>query len=160
MDCKHNNTTSAASAPPLSTAGWREWVALPELGIAHIKAKMDSGARTSCIHAFEVEPFEHEGAQWVRFSVHPDQDSTARVITCEAEVVDFRSVTDSGGHKEMRYVIKTIIEFKNMRWPAEFTLTNRDTMKFRMLVGRTTMNGRLTINPSLSYQLSIETEAL
>ncbi|GAA0695404.1 ATP-dependent zinc protease [Marinobacterium maritimum] len=117
---------------------------------------MDTGARTSCIHAFEVEPFDKDGAKWVRFSVHPVQGCSEHVITCEAEVIDFRPVTDSGGHREMRYVIKTIIEFNNMRWPAEFTLTNRDTMKFRMLVGRTTMNGRLAIDPSLSYQLSIK----
>ncbi|MBR9827709.1 MAG: ATP-dependent zinc protease [Oceanospirillales bacterium] len=160
MDCTNDNAAAAAVEPALSIAGWREWISLPELGISHIKAKMDTGARTSCIHAFEVEPFERDGAKWVRFRVHPDQGSTERVITCEAEVADFRAVTDSGGHTEMRYVIKTMIEFNNMRWPAEFTLTNRDTMKFRMLVGRTTMNGRLVVNPSLSYQLSVECEAL
>jgi len=160
MECLKESSPVATEEQKLKIAGWREWVALPELGIFRIKAKMDTGARTSCIHAFEVEPFERDGAKWVRFSVHPEQDNIEHIITCEAEVVDFRSVTDSGGHREMRYVIKTLIEFKNMRWPAEFTLTNRDTMKFRMLVGRTTMNGRLVIDPSLSYQLSIETEAL
>jgi len=160
MECLKESSPVATEEQKLKIAGWREWVALPELGIFRIKAKMDTGARTSCIHAFEVEPFERDGAKWVRFSVHPEQDTIEHIITCEAEVVDFRSVTDSGGHREMRYVIKTLIEFKNMRWPAEFTLTNRDTMKFRMLVGRTTMNGRLVIDPSLSYQLSIETEAL
>ena len=160
MECLKESSPVATEEQTLKIAGWREWVALPELGIFRIKAKMDTGARTSCIHAFEVEPFERDGAKWVRFSVHPEQDNIEHIITCEAEVVDFRSVTDSGGHREMRYVIKTLIEFKNMRWPAEFTLTNRDTMKFRMLVGRTTMNGRLVIDPSLSYQLSIETEAL
>lgn len=159
MDCKNDNSAATVSEPPLSIAGWREWAALPELGLPHIKAKMDTGARTSCIHAFEVEPFENGGTQWVRFRVHPDQNSTERVITCEAEVTDFRPVTDSGGHREMRYVIKTVVEFNSMRWLAEFTLTNRDSMKFRMLIGRTTMNGRLVINPSLSYQLSGECEA-
>lgn len=160
MDRTQTTPLAVTDETPLQIAGWREWVALPELGIARIKAKMDTGARTSCIHAFEVEPFDKEGSQWVRFSVHPVQDNTEEVITCEAAVVDFRAVTDSGGHREMRYVIKTLIEFNQMRWPAEFTLTNRDTMKFRMLVGRTTMNGRLVIDPSLSYQLSIEAEAL
>ncbi len=156
MDCTKDRSIASADEQKLHIAGWREWVALPDLGISRIKAKMDTGARTSCIHAFEVEPFDRAGSQWVRFSVHPVQGDTDHVITCEAEVIDFRPVSDSGGHREMRYVIKTIIEFNNMRWPAEFTLTNRDTMKFRMLVGRTTMNGRLLIDPSLSYQLSIE----
>lgn len=160
MECMKESSPVATRERTLHTAGWREWVSLPELGIFRIKAKMDTGARTSCIHAFEVEPFEKDGAQWVRFRVHPEQNNVEHVVTCEAEVADFRAVTDSGGHREMRYVIKTQIEFKGMRWPAEFTLTNRDTMKFRMLVGRTTMNGRLVIDPSLSYQLSIEAEAL
>jgi hypothetical protein len=155
MDCNNDSHVTAVSDNEFNVAGWREWVSLPQLGISRIKAKMDTGARTSCIHAFEVEPFDKAGVQWVRFRVHPVQGSTETEITCEAEVVDFRPVTDSGGHREMRYVIKTIIQFKNMCWPAEFTLTNRDTMKFRMLVGRTTMNGRIIINPQLSYQISV-----
>ena len=160
MECVKDSSPVTAEEHKLQIAGWREWVSLPELGIFRIKAKMDTGARTSCIHAFEVEPFERDGVQWVRFLVHPEQDNNDLVISCEAEVVDFRAVTDSGGHREMRYVIKTLIQFGQKSWAAEFTLTNRDTMKFRMLVGRTTMNGRLVIDPSLSYQLSTEPEAL
>ncbi len=160
MECVKDSSPVVTEGHKLQIAGWREWASLPELGIFRIKAKMDTGARTSCIHAFEVEPFERDGVQWVRFLVHPEQDNNDLVISCEAEVVDFRAVTDSGGHREMRYVIKTLIQFGQKSWAAEFTLTNRDTMKFRMLVGRTTMNERLVIDPSLSYQLSTEPEAL
>lgn len=134
-------------------AGWREWVALPELNITHIKAKMDTGARTSCIHAFRVEEFDKQGERWVRFWVHPNQQDTQTEVVCEARVVDVRRVTDSGGHREMRYVIATQVAFGSQRWEAEITLTNRDNMKFRMLIGRTAMKDRIIINPAVSYQL-------
>ncbi len=135
------------------TAGWREWVALPELGIHWIKAKMDTGARTSCIHAFEVEAFDNEhGEPWVRFLLHPNQEETETVIRCEAPILDVRKVTDSGGHSEMRYVITTPLRCGGRTWPIEITLTNRDTMKFRMLIGRTAMLSKLIIDPALSYQ--------
>jgi len=132
--------------------GWREWLALPDLGVDLIKAKVDTGARTSAIHAFEVNPFEKEGQPWVRFAIHPIQDDTETVIWCEAAVIDIRNVTDSGGHTEPRYVISTTVEMDNKRWPIEVTLTNRDTMLFRMLLGRTAMTaGNIIVNPSLSF---------
>ncbi|WP_246077876.1 ATP-dependent zinc protease [Neptunomonas concharum] len=135
------------------TAGWREWVSLPELGIHWIKAKMDTGARTSCIHAFEVEAFNNDqGEEWVRFALHPHQEETETVIRCEAPILDVRKVTDSGGHSEMRYVIKTPLLCGGRTWPIEITLTNRDIMKFRMLIGRTAMLSKLMIDPELSYQ--------
>lgn len=134
-------------------AGWREWVALPELGIDLIKAKMDTGARTSCIHAFFVEAFQNnQGEQWVRFSLHPNQQETDTVLHCEAPVVDYRQVTDSGGHREMRYVIRTLLRCGGREWPIEATLTNRDSMKFRMLIGRTAMVNQLLIDPQRSFE--------
>lgn len=133
------------------TVGWREWVRLPELGIPHIKAKVDTGARTSALHAFEVETFEDGGDLFVKFAIHPLQNNTDVVHTCTAPVVDQRMVTDSGGHSEERYVIRSPIVLAGMTWPAEITLTCRDTMKFRMLLGRTAMAGRITVDPAASF---------
>ncbi len=130
--------------------GWREWLALPELQVPAIKAKIDTGARTSALHAFFVEPFTREGRQMVRFGVHPLQKRLDVEIFCEAPVKDFREVSDSGGHREMRYVIETTILIGDLPRQVEMTLTNRDNMKFRMLLGRTAMEG-LQVIPDQSY---------
>ena len=133
------------------TVGWREWVSLPELGIDAIKMKVDTGARTSAIHAFEVESFKRDDTEWVRFSLHPIQDQP-QVTVCEAPVLDRRVVTDSGGHKEERPVILTEIDLGGRRWPIEITLTDRETMKFRMLLGRTAMT-EIRVEPTESFLL-------
>lgn len=130
--------------------GWREWGALPELGIQNIKIKVDTGARTSCLHAFNLEPFERDGQPWLRIWVHPIQDSDIEHV-CEAPVLEQRKVTDSGGHSEMRYVIATTLVIGEHSFTAEVTLTNRDTMKFRMLLGRQAMNGRFIVDPQASF---------
>lgn len=135
----------------VSTIGWREWVSLPDLGLPEIKAKIDTGARTSCLHAFSVEPFSKDGKDWVRFGIHPHQDDTETEVFSEAEVIDKRMISDSGGHKEERYVITTEVELANQRWPIEITLTNRDTMLFRMLLGRTAMANRMIVDPGKSF---------
>ena len=138
---------------PLVTVGWREWIFLPTLGLPEIKAKIDTGARTSCLHAFSVEPFEKDEKKWVRFGIHPHQDDTDTEVYCEAEIIDSRIVSDSGGHKEERFVITTDIVMAEQRWPIEITLTNRDTMIFRMLLGRTAMAQKIIVDPGKSYLL-------
>lgn len=130
--------------------GWREWVALPDLEIDRIKAKMDTGARTSALHSFALDTYRDKGAPWVRFGVHPLQRNHTREIWCTAEIVDERRVSDSGGHREWRYVIATRLNLGGAAWPIELTLTERDTMLFRLLVGRTAMR-TLIVDPTTSY---------
>jgi hypothetical protein len=131
--------------------GWREWVGLPDLGIPRIKAKIDTGARTSALHAFKLAPFMEDGKQMVRFSIHPYQRNVELVKECVAEVVDQRWVSDSGGHREKRYFIVTTVTLGERQWEIEVTLTNRDNMKFRMLLGRTALANQFIVDPGASY---------
>ncbi len=131
--------------------GWREWIALPDLSIQKIKAKIDSGARTSALHAFQVRSYRKGHQRWVAFGLHPNQDETETTIECHAPIKDRRKVTDSGGHSSFRYVIETRMVIGERDFIAEMTLTNRDTMKFRMLLGRTAMQQRFCIDPAASY---------
>jgi len=131
--------------------GWREWLSLPELNVPHIKAKIDTGARTSALHAFSVNAYVKKGVHRVKFLIHPYQNRKDIIKECDARIVDRRMVSDSGGHKERRYVILTSIQLGDSVWEVEITLTNRDTMKFRMLLGRTAMRGRVLVTPSRSF---------
>lgn len=140
------------SAAGIIRIGWREWVALPQFNIRAIKAKVDTGARTSALHAYSVERFLHHGAPRVRFMLHPRRLRTDIAVTCECDIVDERTVTDSGGHQERRIVIVTDIVLGRLRYPIELTITDRDTMRYRMLLGRSAMRDRLTVDPSLSYR--------
>lgn len=132
--------------------GWREWLELPELGVPGIKAKIDTGARSSALHAFSVAEFQEKGQKRVRFSIHPLQYRTDVERECVADVLDVRSVSDSGGHREQRIVIATLIRLGSRAWSIEATLTNREDMLFRMLLGRTAMtSGGFIVDPAASY---------
>ena len=133
------------------TVGWREWVALPELGLPAIKAKIDTGAKTSALHAFYTDIYENDGIKMVKFGIHPIQKNSELIVDCHAPVKDYREISDSGGHKEMRYVIETMMVIGEHQWPIEMTLTNRDTMRFRMLLGRRAMEQRVIVDPGSSY---------
>ena len=131
--------------------GWREWVSLPDLGVARVKAKIDTGARSSALHAFAVERVRRRGKDLVRFAIHPLQRSSRREVVAEAEMVDERIVRSSNGVHALRPVILTRVELLGEAWPIELTLASRDEMGFRMLLGRQAMRGRFLIDPGRSY---------
>jgi hypothetical protein len=133
--------------------GWREWLALPELGIPAIKAKLDSGARSSALHVEVLEEFQRNGVDWVRFKLDPVSRSRKRARWIEAPLSDRREVTDSGGGVSLRPFIRTDVVIGGERLSIEINLTNRRAMLFPMLLGRTAMSGRLCIDPALSYVL-------
>ena len=138
------------SAPNI--LGWREWVSLPELGIPAIKAKIDTGAKTSALHAFRIQPFVRNKTDHVRFWLHPLQNKRKIELECEAPVIQKRNVKNSGGQREERYVIESDICIGDHTWTIEMTLTSREDMMFRMLLGRSAIrDGKLKIDPSASY---------
>ena len=154
MPTKTDKPAKSVTYPTLEgriNLGWREWVALPDLDIPRLKVKVDTGARTSCLHTFRTEPYTENGERRVRFWVHPVQNNLHHVVECDAAVLDERTVSDSGGHRELRLVINTRVVLGDTIWPVEMTLTNRDSMRFRMLLGRTAMSGRSVVYPEASY---------
>lgn len=131
--------------------GWREWVGLPDFDIPAIKCKVDTGARSSALHTFQIDPFTRDGHEWVRFGIHPYQRDAETEVWHEAPVLDIRSVTDSGGHTGERYFIATRVQLGSILLPVELSLTSRDTMLFRMLLGREAMRGRFLVDPQASF---------
>ena len=146
---------TAAPKPEKVVVGWREWIALPGLGISAIKAKIDTGARSSSLHAFDVESFERDGAPWVRFVVHPLQRDSSTTLRAEAPVLEFRHIRSSSGHITHRPVILAEIELDGRCWPIELTLASRDEMGFRMLLGREAVRRKFVVEPGRSYMVSM-----
>jgi hypothetical protein len=130
--------------------GWREWIAVPSLGIAAIKAKLDTGARSSALHVEALETFRRDGVLQVRFVVRPRRRGT-RIIACSAPVLDRRPVTDSGGHRSERWFIHADIALAGRQFSTEMNLTDRRAMLFPLLLGRSALDGRFRIDPALSY---------
>jgi hypothetical protein len=131
--------------------GWREWVALPELGVPAIKAKVDTGARTSSLHAWDAEVFDEQDRRRVRFVLHPVQRDMRRTVECVADLVEMREVRNSGGGSEPRPVIVTVLQLGDAGWPIEITLSRRDEMGFRMLLGRQAIRGHFVVDPGRSF---------
>lgn len=134
-----------------TTIGWREWVVFPDFENIKIKAKIDTGARTSAIHAEDVRVFEQDGETQVSFVLHPNQADITNAVACVAPLVERRAITDSGGKTEDRYVVCVKLQLGEHLWPVEMSLTDRDTMGFRMLLGRTAMKKRFIVRPDRSF---------
>lgn len=133
--------------------GGEEWCSFPGLNIPAIKARVDSGAKTSAIHAGNIQKFTRKGEKWVSFEVHPLQENRKITIRCEARVIDHRSVKSSSGIAEKRYVIQSTMKIGSYQWDIELTLANRDSMGFRMLLGREAMENRVLVDPANSFLL-------
>ena len=135
----------------LATIGWREWVALPDLGVSYIKAKIDTGARSSALHAIDVETFSKDGKEMVRFRIHPRQRNSTETITAEAELLEYRQVRSSGGHVTKRPVILTPVQLLDRQFKIELTLASRAEMGFRMLLGREAVRPDFLVDAGRSY---------
>lgn len=145
---------------PKLIIGWEEWCRFPDLGLPAIKAKVDTGAKTSCLHAYDIEPFTKEGSKYVRFKIHPLQRNKTLECICEALLSDYRTVTSSNGEREKRYVIKTPLVLGDTTIQAEVTLTSRHAMAFRMLLGRDAIRKtKLVVDPAKSFALGKMTDA-
>jgi len=135
----------------LKIIGWREWVALPNLKIPKIKVKVDTGARTSALHAFDIEKYRRDGKDFVKFKVHPEQDRPKKTIECRSRVLEYRKIKSSNGQTELRPVILTTVELLGEAWEVEITLTNRDQMGFRMLLGRASIKNKFLVHSGKSF---------
>jgi len=140
--------------------GWEEWVSLPNLSLPAIKAKVDTGARTSALHALAIEPFGTDKNPQVRFIMQPDPANPSIEVVCSAKVLDRRNVTSSNGVSELRYVIGTKISVGGRSWPIEVSLTNRETMGYRMLLGRSAIPEDISVRPGVSFRQPVLSHAV
>ena len=155
IQVQHRTNIVTPSQEQLPVIGWRELVALPELDILEIKAKIDTGARSSALHAYDIETFQQDGKTIVRFKVHPYQRDNHRSAIAQAVLYDQRQVRNSGGHAQLRPVIQTMVKLGNYTFPIELTLTNRDVMGFRMLLGREAIRRRFLVDAGRSFLQSV-----
>lgn len=153
MTAEQGSKRRASRGKDLLVVGWREWVDLPLLGAGRIKAKIDTGARTSALHVTNLHSMHRKGEPWARFDVQPLQLRSTPTVRCEAPVVDHREVRNSGGQIEHRIVVQTLLSVSGQQWPIELTLTDRRDMRFRMLLGRTALSGHAIVNPGKSFLL-------
>lgn len=137
--------------PPPLILGWQEWIALPDLGLPALKAKVDTGAKTSALHAHIIDPYGTSKAPMVRFTVRPDPDREDLEIEASSAVIDQREITSSNGEREQRYVIATLLRIDAQEWPIEVTLTNREKLTYRMLLGRQAIPPNVLIDPDASF---------
>lgn len=140
--------------PQLPIAGWNETASLPEFSVNAVRVKLDTGAKTSALHAYNVTPFDKKGVPWVKFEIHPLQNNDSVIVECTAPLMDERYIKSSNGQKEKRYIICSLIKIGDYEWPIEITLTNRDEMNYRMLLGRKAMQNRLLVDPHRTHLLS------
>jgi len=132
--------------------GLREWVALPDLGVMRLRAKIDTGASTSSLHATDIQAFERDGQSWVRFTAHLGTQLKLRQCHCEAPLLTLKTIKSSNGQTQCRYVIRTTLSLGDRSWPVDFTLTCRKAMRYRLLIGaKALIDGQLLVNPALSY---------
>lgn len=141
----------AKAPPPL--IGWREWAAFPEFGVERIKAKIDTGAKTSALHAFRIREVMRDGEAFAEFYLHPEQKRKRPEIFCAARIVDRRAIKSSNGVVENRLIVRTPIRLGNREWPIDVSLTNRDSMGFRLLLGRDALRRKVLIDPKASFLL-------
>lgn len=148
---KPKKKKTGKSAPAI--IGWREWAAFPALGVKRIKAKVDTGAKTSAVHAYRVRTEMRNRALWAVFYLHPEQKKRTPEIECAALVVARRRIRSSNGAIELRYIIETTLSLNGRRWPIQLSLANRDEMGFRLLLGRDALRKKFIIDPGASFLL-------
>lgn len=153
MQTRTKSGIRKANRTGLIVIGWREWINLPDLGGAWIKAKVDTGARTSALHAWNIQTIEKNGQNTVTFDLHPLQRDMKHTLHCKAQLIDRREIRSSSGEAQDRYIIQTVARMGDFSWLIELSLTRRDEMGFRMLLGRTAMRGRFVVNPGKSYMM-------
>lgn len=139
---------------PKLIVGWREWAQLPELGIDHIKVKVDTGAKTSSLHTFQLSTVKHSGQDYVKFDIHPIQDNDSIIYTCISPIVDYRWITSSTGHRQRRFIIETHLKIGEYSTLVQLSLASRDEMGFRMLIGRAALKKEVLVDPAHSFLLS------
>jgi len=144
----------------LPLIGWREVITLPNLNIPAIKVKIDTGARSSALHAYDIEHYQEAGVEMIRFWVHPRQRNTEYSVQAQAKLLEMRKVRNSGGIAQLRPVVETVVELGERTWSIELTLTNRDVMGFRMLLGRQAVRNQFLIDPGQSYLQSQARETI